>query len=203
VIEPKDPDRAFALGHVPSAFRGAVAALWALDEQFGQIVASTTQPMVGQMRLLWWREALNTKVSGHPVLAELTSVFARGVDARELGTIIDGWEELLEPLPLTEAQLTAFATQRGSQMFKLSAQLCDVTCPAAAGAGWALADFGFRCSDKVTSSRALAMASDSFATLDLKAVPRPLRILVRLARNDVTAGQRIVRTPWKLLRSVA
>ena len=203
MIEPNDPDRAFALGHVPSAFRGAVAALWALDEQLGQIVASTTQPMVGQMRLLWWREALNTGVSGHPVLAEMTSVFARGIDAEALGKVIDGWEELLEPLPLSEAKLTAFATHRGTQLFATTARICDATCPDAAGAGWALADFALRCSDKVTSSRALAMASATFELLDLKEVPRPLRILVRLARNDVTAGQRIVRTPWKLLRSVA
>ena len=113
MIELTDPDRAFALGHVPKGQRAAVAALWALDEQLGQIVASTTQPMVGQMRLLWWREALNSGVSGHPLLEELTSVRACGVDADALGKVIDGWEELLEPLPLSEAQLTAFAAQRG------------------------------------------------------------------------------------------
>ena len=203
MIEPTDPDRAFALGHVPRAGRKAVAALWALDEQLGQIVASTTQPMVGQMRLLWWRDALSTGVSGHPVLAELTSVFACGIDAEALGEIIDGWEELLEPLPLTEAQLAAFATQRGTRLFSLTAQICGVTCPDAAGAGWALADFALRCSDPVTSSRALKMVREHLAPLDLKAAPRPLRILVRLALADATAGRRLVRTPWKLLRSVA
>lgn len=198
-----DPDRSFALGHIPSHHRTAVAALWALDEQLGHIVASTTQPMVGQMRLLWWREALGSRASGHPVLAEMTSVLDRGIDADAIGTIIDGWEELLDPLPLDEAQLTAFARARGTQLFTLTARICDVTCPDDAGAGWALADFGFRCSDKVTSSRALALAGDMLSGVDLKSVPRPLRILVRLARNDVAAGQRIQRTPWRLLRSVA
>lgn len=203
MIEPTDPDRAFALGHVPRAGCRAVAALWALDEQLGQIVASTTQPMVGQMRLLWWRDALNTGVSGHPVLAAMTSVLACGIDAEALGEIIDGWEELLEPLPLPEAQLAAFATQRGTQLFTLTARICGVACPDAAGAGWALADFAFRCSDPVTSLRALKMARERLATVDLKAVPRALRILVRLARADAKAGRRLVRTPWKLLRSVA
>jgi 15-cis-phytoene synthase len=203
MIELTDPDRAFALGHVPSAHRRTVAALWALDEQLGAIVASSTQPMVGQMRLLWWREALEAGVSGHPVLEAMTSVFERGIDAEALGTMIDGWEELLEPLPLSEVQLTAFAAQRGSQLFTLTAQICDVTCPDEAGAGWALADFAFRCSDKVTSSRALTMAGERLSAVDLKSVPRPLRILARLARIDVTAGKRVVRTPWKLMRSVA
>jgi phytoene synthase len=198
-----DPDRSFALDHVATTYRRPVAALWALDQQFGAIVASTTQPMVGQMRLLWWREALASGVSGHPVLEEMTSVFARGIVADALGTMIDGWEELLDPLPLSEVQLAAFAAKRGTQLFTLTAQICDVTCPGEAGAGWALADFAFRCSDKVTSVRALAMANIRLSYLDLKAVPRPLRILVWLARNDVAAGKRIERTPWKLLRSVA
>jgi 15-cis-phytoene synthase len=198
-----DPDRSFALEHVANTYREPVTALWALDEQLGTIVASTTQPMVGQMRLLWWREALESGASGHPVLAEMTSVFGRGIGAAAVGTMIDGWEELLEPLPLSEVQLAAFAAQRGTQLFTLTSQICDVTCPDEAGAGWALADFAFRCSDKVTSSLALAMAKERLASLDMRSVPRPLRILARLARIDVTAGKRVVRTPWKLMRSVA
>jgi 15-cis-phytoene synthase len=198
-----DPDRSFAVDHVATTYKRPVAALWALDEQLGSVVASTTQPMVGQMRLLWWREALESGVSGHPVLEAMTSVFEGGIDAEALGTLIDGWEELLEPLPLPEVRLAAFAAQRGTQLFSLTAKICDVACPDEAGAGWALADFAFRCSDKVTSSRALTMAGERLSAVDLKSVPRPLRILARLARNDVAAGKRIERTPWKLLRSVA
>lgn len=213
MIDLNDPDRAFALGHVPTASRPAVAALWALDEQLGQIIASTTQPMVGQMRLLWWREALNAGRKGHPVLEAMTSVEAGrtkvggtkvgGIDAAALGIIIDGWEEVLEPLPFSAAQLTPFALLRGTQLFTLSAQLMGGHCPDSAGAGWALADFGLRCSDPATAALALDMAGQHLSSVDLKSVPRPLRILVRLARNDVGAGKRIVRTPWKLLRSVA
>jgi 15-cis-phytoene synthase len=198
-----DPDRVFALNHVPPEDRGAVGALWALDEQLGQIVASTSQPMTGQMRLLWWREALEKRLSGHPVLAEMALAFDRGVDADALGVIIDGWEELLEPLPLDEAQLAAFAEARGGQLFALTARICGVTSTPDAGAGWALVDFGVRCSDAVTSVRALAMANRILPDVNVKALPRPLRILVRLARRDVEEGKRGTRTPWKLLRSVA
>ena len=207
MIDLNDPDRAFALGHVPAALRPAVAALWGLDEQLGQIIASTTQSMVGQMRLLWWREALdagrNTRRHGHPLLEAVTSIEAAGIDAAALGVIIDGWEEVLEPLPLDSAQLGQFANWRGTQLFTLSARLLGGHCPESAGAGWALADFGLRCSDPVTAALALDMAGDRLCAIELKSVPRPLRVLVRLARNDVAAGKRIVRTPWKLLRSVA
>jgi CPA2 family monovalent cation:H+ antiporter-2 len=40
VIDLIDPDRVFALGHVPARHRAAVAAVWALDEQLGLIIAS-------------------------------------------------------------------------------------------------------------------------------------------------------------------
>jgi phytoene synthase len=202
MIVPTDPDRAFALDHVAAPQRPAVTALWVLDEQLGQIVASTTQPMVGQMRLLWWREALITGARGHPVLEGMTSVQGAGIDPLALGAIIDGWEELLEPLPLDADQLARFGGLRGTSLFALSAQAMGGTCPDGAGAGWALADFGLRCSDSATAARALEMASAYLSDVDLKAMPRPLRILVRLARNDVTARRRVVRTPWKLLRSL-
>ena len=199
----KDPDRAFALSHVPASERPAVAALWALDEQMGQIVASTTQPMVGQMRLLWWREALEQRRSGHPLLVDIASVFGPGMDADALGRLIDGWEELLEPLPLDETQLATFAEARGGQLFALTARICGAGSAPGAGAGWALADFGLRCSDKETSARALDMAGRILPDVNVKALPRALRILVRLSRRDIVKRRRVARTPWKLLRSVA
>lgn len=203
MIDLIDPDRVFALGHVPARHRAAVAAVWALDEQLGQIVASTTQPMVGQMRLLWWREALEKRVPGHPLLAEMTAAFDCGIEAEALGGLIDGWEELLEPLPFDEARLAAFAKARGGALFALTARICGVAWAPGAGAGWALADFGLRCSDEVTSSRALAMARKILYEVNLKELPRPLRILVRFSKQDIESGIKKTRTPWKLLRSVA
>lgn len=198
-----DPDRSFALDHVPTAQRDGVAALWALDEHLGQLVASTTQPPLGQMRLLWWREALETGARGHPVLEAMTSLRTAGIDARALGIVIDGWEELLEPLPLDDDQLARYAAFRGGQLFALSARLLMGVCPESSGAAWALADFGLRCSDPETSARALEMARVHLSAADLQKTPRPLRILVRLVRNDIVAGRRTARTPWRLLRSIA
>lgn len=127
-----DPDRSFALDHVPTAQRDGVAALWALDEHLGQLVASTTQPPLGQMRLLWWREALETGARGHPVLEAMTSLRTAGIDARALDVVIDGWEELLEPLPLDDDQLARYAAFRGGQLFALSARLLMGVCPSRA-----------------------------------------------------------------------
>jgi 15-cis-phytoene synthase len=199
----EDRDRAFALQHVPGPKRAAVSALWALDEQLGQIVATTTESMVGQMRLLWWREALESAVCGHPVLEAMASVEAAGVDRASLAALVDGWEVLLDPLPLDAELLRAYAEGRGTRLFALTSRILGTEALDNAGAGWALADFAFRCSDPVMSSRALEMAASALASARLRTLPRPLRILVRLARSDVAAGRKTPRSPWKLLRSVA
>jgi phytoene synthase len=204
-----DPDRQFALTHVPATQRAAMAALWSLDEVLGRIPGSTTQPMVGQMRLTWWYEALTVLtpgvVRGQPELDALAAhvvTATSGIVGADLARIVEGWEALLDPLPLPNESLREFAAGR-AQAFALSARLLGATINDAPGAGWALADFGCRCSDPDTASRAFAMADEYLDQTDPKSLPRPLRILVRLARHDVIAGKRVARTPWKLLRSIA
>ena len=61
-----DPDRKLALAYVPAGARPAVEALWRLDVAFAAILATGTQPIVSQMRLAWWREALERLDSAPP-----------------------------------------------------------------------------------------------------------------------------------------
>ena len=53
-----DPERALALSYVPREGRAGLAALWALDEMLGAILRSGRDPMVSQLRLTWWHDAL-------------------------------------------------------------------------------------------------------------------------------------------------
>ena len=53
-----DPDRRLALAYVPAAARPAVEALWRLDVTLGAVLAAGREPMIGRIRLAWWREAL-------------------------------------------------------------------------------------------------------------------------------------------------
>ena len=51
-------DRNLALSTVPARSRSALAALFAIDAAMGDVVRTTTDPMLGQIRLAWWRERL-------------------------------------------------------------------------------------------------------------------------------------------------
>ena len=195
-----DPDREFALVHVPQHKRDAIAALWALDEALGRIVSSTSQPMIGQMRLTWWHDAMLGGQGGEPVLAALAEhVHPLGIDGAALLPLVEGWEMLLDPLPLSAAALETHARTRGDRLFALSARAIGCRVATGLGGGWALVDFARRCSDPATASRAFLLARPRLRNLNR--LPRPLRILARLAAADACAGKWTARTRWRLLRA--
>ncbi|RZM37470.1 MAG: hypothetical protein EOP67_01085 [Sphingomonas sp.] len=66
---PLAPDRALLLAALPSPARPPIETLFALDSRLAGIVRATREPMVGQMRLTWWHEAL-TKLDREPAPAE-------------------------------------------------------------------------------------------------------------------------------------
>ncbi|RYD27134.1 MAG: hypothetical protein EOP89_05470, partial [Lysobacteraceae bacterium] len=47
------------MAHMPVPRRPAVEAVLALDRALGQILRTTREPMIGQMRLTWWHGALS------------------------------------------------------------------------------------------------------------------------------------------------
>lgn len=206
MTEALDPDRTFALTHVPGVIRPAVEAVFALDVRLGTIVASTTQPMVGQMRMTWWHEALTTlnagEERGEPVLDALAGsvIGHQGIDGAMLARLVEGWEVLLDPLPLGEEALATYADARGTALFGLVAALLGQQSGGGhAGRGWALADFAWRCSDVETAAGARALAGDAMDGARLGDLPRPLRILTRLAVADIRHGAPVPRSFWRLL----
>ena len=149
-----DPATVFAWGAWDFA---RVAPLFALDAQLGAIVRTTTQPIVGQMRLTWWHDALAALGDGpapaHPVLEALAGTATGG-----LTPMIDGWEALLEQdAPVLES----YARGRGHALFAAAAQVLGGTgAVAAAGEGWALADLAAHVTDAALAARAAALAQE-------------------------------------------
>ena len=86
-----DPDRTLALAYVAAAARPAVQALWRLDAAFAAILATGTQPMISQLRLAWWREALErldaAPPPAEPVLQALAAYVLPVVSGAELAAM--------------------------------------------------------------------------------------------------------------------
>ena len=184
-----------------------MTALWTLDATLGTIVATTTQPLVGQLRLTWWHEALSglgkSTAIGEPVLEALAGdVIAAGrVEATALALLVEGWEALLEPMPLDQIWLEAYADGRAA-MFDLSAAILGRPSDRPSARGWALTDFALRCSDDVTAGRAWALAASALSDACVSTLPRSLRSLARLAEADCALRARAERSLWRRLHSL-
>jgi phytoene synthase len=195
--DPARSERALALSYAPLAAHDALTGVLALDETLGNIVRSTREPIVGQMRLTWWREAL-TKLDAAPPLAEpvlraLAASVVPVIGGAALAAMIDGWEALLEP-DLDDAAIDLFATGRGGELFAIMATLCGVSDPriAVAGQGWALADLSQRMSDPKTAEAIKAKALSRLDQAMTGVWPRNARALgalTLLARANLRAEE--------------
>ncbi len=135
-----------ALAYTPPILSNALRILLEFDQRLGRLVSATTEPMLGQMRLAWWRDALGMPVGERPksdaVLDGLGAHWA-GHEA-PLIALVDGWEHMLSEPPIARASILAFARGRGEGI----AGLADLSGSsgvlrsdlARAGEIWALAD---------------------------------------------------------------
>ena len=193
-----DPDRTIMLAHLPSAARNAVAALWRLDLKGAEILRTTSEPLIGQMRLTWWHDALAGLDRGpapaEPLLiAAAERLLPAGIVGNRLAAVMVGWEPLLNPLPWTAEALAEHAVVRGGGLFAILADLLGAADErvAQAGQGWALVDIARHVGDEATRIEALAQAKGMLAPALAGRWPRPLRplgLLARFAEQDRAAG---------------
>ncbi len=189
----REAERSLALSYAPDQVRPALLALFALDRRLGDLLAGTREPLIAQMRLTWWYEALGRLDSApppaEPILTALAAdVLPRGVTGAALAALIDGWEALLDP-PIDAAAMEVHAQARGGRLFALAAQASGGVLPErAAGEGWALADVSQRMTDPTLRKAAAALAETRLKGAMAVRWPRALRslgALTLLARADV------------------
>ena len=116
-------DRDLVRLYWPVELRPAFDALFAIDDVMADVVASSTQPALGAIRLAWWREALQ-RLDQHPpppeprLAAVAAELLPRGVTGSGLAAMEDGYATLTEEHPDRERLGSA-----GEALFKIGAQL--------------------------------------------------------------------------------
>jgi phytoene synthase len=169
----------------PSSLRPAFDALFGIDDALADVVASSTQPALGAIRLAWWRDALERLDHGPaPAEPRLRSAAAGllplGVTGRQLSLLEGGWAALLDEQP--EDRL---ALERGEALFAIGARLLGEADPAVAAAGrlFAWADLRRRGHGTDIGSQ---LRPYGFARR-----LRPLTALAALAARDLRLAPRI------------
>lgn len=85
--------------------RRDLIALAAFAGEIGRIPAYVSEPMMGRIRLQWWRERIEGGTSGgHPVAAALLAAIDRfALPSARLTALIDAHENTLEDAPFADA----------------------------------------------------------------------------------------------------
>jgi phytoene synthase len=190
-----DRDQILALSYIPARVRPAVEALWVLDATLAAVLTSGRDPLLSQIKLAWWRDALEQLDGGKPpaepaLEAVAAHVLPRGITGIELAAMEVGWTLLLTPDPLTADELDRFAAHRGGLLFRYGARLLggafiDVE---AGGQAWALIDLARHSGSEVDAEAAIAAA----AARRWGRWPsrlRPLGMLAALAQRDSEPGR--------------
>lgn len=81
VLERGDPDRFRAAMACPPAARNVLFPLYAFNVEVSRAPWVTQEPMIAEMRLQWWRDALEEIATGKPVRShEVTTPLAEALD---------------------------------------------------------------------------------------------------------------------------
>lgn len=179
LVQAADRDRWLATLYAPAPVRPALLAVHALDIELAKVVATTTEPMIGRIRLAWWRERLQGldrgEVPAQPALQALAvEALQRGLSGALLSGFEDGW------LALLDGDIERHAALRGAAVGGALAILLG----AEAGAGAALlADWAAG-----EAARAGHVAVAGSAPSRAPSSLRPLAGLGALGRRDLAAA---------------
>ncbi|HXV22850.1 MAG TPA: phytoene/squalene synthase family protein [Alphaproteobacteria bacterium] len=127
-IRKLDPDRYLTALFAPAKFRPSLFALIAFNYEIARIRESVTEPILGQIRLQWWREALEQIYTGTPPAHDVAQALAAavsdaGLDRGRLERMIDARETDLKAGPLAGIEeLLAYAVDSAGTLIELMLQ---------------------------------------------------------------------------------
>ncbi|HET7816849.1 MAG TPA: hypothetical protein VFK58_04660 [Sphingomicrobium sp.] len=167
----------------PAKLRPAFDALLDIDGALADVVARSTEPALGAIKLAWWRERLEELdrgvVPAEPRLqAAARELLPRGIRGQELAGLVDDWTGLLDEAP-------ELAPDCGERLFRLGARLLGVEFEDQT-VGQAARLFA-----RARAARRTILAMAPMGTAQLPKMPRrsrPLTALGALAARDLRLG---------------
>ena len=138
-----DPDRWLSSRFIGDATaRADVVALYAYDHELARAPRVASKPLMGEIRLTWWREVLDEvfearTVRHHPTAQALAAAIRSHALPRELlEKMIDARYRELDPEPMNLEDALAWARDTGGATAVLAARVLDPKAdPARARAG--------------------------------------------------------------------
>ncbi|MDC7675014.1 squalene/phytoene synthase family protein [Asticcacaulis machinosus] len=117
--------------------RADIRTLYAFFDTLREVPERVTQPLMGEIRLRWWYEAVEEIMAGvpvryHPLSAALEDIFGRyPLDGQILLDLIEGQMVLLDKQPLNHKDALTLADRSEVLLARIAAQVLDPNVDAA------------------------------------------------------------------------
>jgi 15-cis-phytoene synthase len=124
-----DPDRYLSALYTPEKVRGDILALYAFNAEIAAIRDRIREPMAGEIRLQWWRDAIaaGDAATGHPLADALLAAIDRHALPRATfdnmlqARIFDLYDD---PMP-SRTDLEGYCGETASALIQLAAMILD------------------------------------------------------------------------------
>jgi NADH dehydrogenase [ubiquinone] 1 alpha subcomplex assembly factor 6 len=198
-----DRDRYLTTLFAPADRRAALIALYAFNFEVAKTREIVREPLLGRIRLQWWREAIDEIYRGakprhHEVVVPLAgAIRAHDLTRYHFDRLIDAREsDLADEPPADLAALETYAEDSAARLVRLALEILDARDAAAeaaarhVGIAWALIGT-LRALPAQARLRRVTLPADLVAEtgldvarfLELKSSPALLRIVARLAER--------------------
>lgn len=140
MVRQADPDRYLATLYAPAETRDALLALYAFNVEIARIREQTNEPMAGEVRLQWWRDAFEggtkTETAGHPVADAVNNAIAdHSLPVTAFVNMIGARRfDLYNDLMSSRNDLEGYCGETAGALIQLSGLVLDPNAAAAHGA---------------------------------------------------------------------
>ncbi len=220
-----DHDRFMTAIFAPAGVRENLFALYAFNIEIAKVSEVVTEPLIGRMRLQWWRDTLDRLYAGEPVAHEVARPLGAAIAAADLDRdcfdrLIDTREFDIDRIPPVDfAALKSYAEGTSAPLLALALRIAGAGRSAAAdvaasvGGAWALTGL-LRAVPFHARQRRLYLPQDRLADhsvriqglFDLKPTPglaETVREIGAYARELLDAAPGALRGVPKAMRSPA
>ncbi len=153
LVRAEDRDRYLTALFAPVSARQDVMTLYAANVEISKIRDAVSEPLIGQMKIEWWKNVIaaiydgGDVPSGNPVVEELCRVIgARKLSRQNFDALLDARaEDMAEEGPQDVLALEVYAEGTSSRLIQLSLEVLGVrdaetmTAARHVGVAWALA----------------------------------------------------------------
>lgn len=186
ILHRGDPDRFLATMAAPAALRVRLLPLYAFNVEVARAPWVTQEPLIAEMRLQWWHDALDEIATGRPVRAhevvtELAQVLTPAA-ARDLQHLVEArrWDITREPFPTVD-NLRRHLWQTSGRLLGVAGQVVG-------------APEDQTCLQQIGTAQGLAQWLLSVPNLAARGLPvwplGPQGLLVCIAQQQQALGQR-------------